>query len=44
MDISKVAVLGGGNVALATAAELSNIGLSVNLFELPGFKHIVGHD
>ncbi len=41
MDISKVAVLGGGNVALATAAELSNIGLSVNLFELPGFEHTV---
>ena len=44
MDVSKAAVLGGGIVALAAEAEFSNIGLSVNLFELPGFKHIVGHD
>jgi opine dehydrogenase len=41
VDVNKVAVLGGGNVALATAAELSNAGLSVNLFELPGFEHTV---
>jgi opine dehydrogenase len=42
MDIRKVAVLGGGNVALATAAELSNAGFTVNMFELPTYEHTIG--
>ena len=41
MSIGNVAVLGGGNVAFATAAELSKSGISVNLFELPAFEHEV---
>jgi opine dehydrogenase len=41
MDIVKVAVLGGGNVALATTAELSNAGFTVNMYELPAFSHTI---
>ena len=41
MDISRVAILGGGNIALATSAELINAGLTVNLFELPEFEHTI---
>ncbi len=39
MDVCRVAILGGGNVALATSVELSNAGFAVNMFELPEFKH-----
>ena len=41
MDISRVAILGGGNVALATSAELSNAGFTVNMFELPEFERVI---
>jgi opine dehydrogenase len=41
MEINKVAILGGGNVAFATAAELSEAGVAVNIFELPEFKHTI---
>ena len=41
MDMNRVAILGGGNVALATSAELSNAGFTVNIFELSAFKHTV---
>ena len=39
MDIHKIAVLGAGNVGLATTAELSNIGFTINIFELPEYEH-----
>ncbi|GAF96421.1 unnamed protein product, partial [marine sediment metagenome] len=38
IDIKKVAVLGGGAVALATSAELISAGFTVNMFELPEFR------
>ncbi len=41
MDIRKIAVLGGGNVALATTAELSHAGFTVNMLELPEFAHTI---
>ena len=41
MDISTVAILGGGNIALATLAELANAGFTVNIFELPEFEHTI---
>ena len=34
-----VAILGGGNAAHALAADLSNRGFKVNLYEMPRFKH-----
>ena len=42
MDIRKIAVLGAGNVALATTAELSNYGFTINMFELPAYEHNIG--
>jgi opine dehydrogenase len=41
MDVHKVAILGGGNVALATSAEFTQAGFMVNIFELPAFKRTI---
>lgn len=39
MERKPVAVLGGGNAAHALAADLSNRGFKVNMYEMPKFKH-----
>ncbi len=38
VDDQKIAILGGGHGAHAMAADLTNRGFSVNLFEMPAFK------
>lgn len=37
-NYKNVAILGGGNIALATSVELSSLGFKVNMFELPEFS------
>ena len=34
-----VTILGGGNTAFATAANLTLKGVDVTLYEIPGFEH-----
>jgi opine dehydrogenase len=41
VDYNKVAILGGGNIALATSVEFSSSGFKVNVFELPEFRNSI---